>query len=67
MRRLIQKYPLGYGGYLKERQIEAVAINAADFSKNAEIEATVTEQAASSPDAAVPVETLVTEVSPSVQ
>jgi hypothetical protein len=67
MRRLIQKYPLGYEGYLKEQQIEAVTINAAGFSKNAEIGPTVTEQAVSSPDAAVPVETLVTEVSPSVQ
>lgn len=68
MRRLIQKYPLGYEGYLKEQQIEVVAINAASFSKNAEIGTVVTEQAVPSPDVpAVPVETLVTEVSPAVK
>lgn len=41
MRRLIEKYPLGYEGYLKERQLDAQAINAADFGKNAEVRALV--------------------------
>lgn len=44
MRRLLKKYPLGYEGYLKERQINInAAANAANFAKNAEVEAAVTE------------------------
>lgn len=53
MRRLIEKYPRGYEGYLMEKGLDAHAINADSVGKNAEIEATVIQALIDSPDAPV--------------